>query len=140
MRLFKKYIFSNMLCWHGILFILLSLLFVSLTTGEEENRNRLETVNNILNAQRIKRDSDDETEKSMENDDSGAEGEAEGSGESTEPIPEEGEKKSEVSLSAILGICLLICTIIYCIGIGYKIFKICKGTYVEEEPVFLKYK
>ena len=50
------------------------------------------------------------------------------------------EKKSEVSLGGILGICLLICTIIYCIGIGYKIFKIFKGTYVEEEPVFLKYK
>ena len=140
MKLFKKYIFSNMLCWHGFLFIFLSLLFVALTNGEEKSGNRLETVNEILNAQRVKRapDGEDGSEKSMENDEAGQD-EEEGSGSSTEPIPEE-EKKSEVSLSAILGICLLICTIIYCIGIGYKIFKICKGTYVEEEPVFLKYK
>jgi hypothetical protein len=40
----------------------------------------------------------------------------------------------------MLGIISLVCTIIYCIGIGYKIVKIIKGTYVEEEPVFLKYK
>ena len=140
MKLFKRYIISNMLCWHGILFILLSLLFVALTNGEEKSANRLETVDNVLNAQRIKRapDGEDGSEKSMENDETGQD-EEEGTGSSTEPIPEE-EKKSEVSLSAILGICLLICTIIYCIGIGYKIFKICKGTYVEEEPVFLKYK
>ena len=114
-------------------------MFVALTNGEEKSGNRLETINNILNAQRVKRapDGEDSSDKSMENDETGQE--EEGSGSSTEPIPEE-EKKSEVSLSAILGICLLICTIIYCIGIGYKIFKICKGTYVEEEPVFLKYK
>ena len=40
----------------------------------------------------------------------------------------------------MLGIISLVCAVIYCIGIGYKIFKIVKGTYQEEEPVFLKYK
>ena len=28
----------------------------------------------------------------------------------------------------------------YVLGMGYKLFKIWKGEYVEEEPVFLKYK
>lgn len=45
-----------------------------------------------------------------------------------------------VSLGEILGLLFLVCCILYCIGIGYKIFKIVKGTYVEEEPVFMKYK
>ena len=34
----------------------------------------------------------------------------------------------------------LACCIIYCIGISWKVYNVCKGTYVEEEPVFLKYK
>lgn len=55
----------------------------------------------------------------------------------------EGEEESSgggVSPLFLLGIVSLVCGIVYCIGIGYKIFKIVKGTYVEEEPVFLKYK
>jgi len=59
------------------------------------------------------------------------EGEAE-----SEPEP----TKSPIGLSEILGLLFLVCCILYCIGISYKIYKICKGTYVEEEPVFLKYK
>jgi hypothetical protein len=53
----------------------------------------------------------------------------------SETNPSEG-----VSLGEILGLLFLVCCILYCIGIAYKIFKIFKGTYVEEEPVFLKYK
>lgn len=45
-----------------------------------------------------------------------------------------------VSLGKILGIAFLACCIIYCVGISWKVYKVCKGTYVEEEPVFLKYK
>jgi hypothetical protein len=33
-----------------------------------------------------------------------------------------------------------ICAVLYCIGIGWKIVKVWKGTYVPQEPVFLKYK
>merc|ERR1719245_65289 len=33
----------------------------------------------------------------------------------------------------MLGIISLVCAVIYCIGIGYKIFKIVKGTYQEED-------
>ena len=51
-----------------------------------------------------------------------------------------GKGKQPVSLGQILGILFLVCCILYCIGISYKVYKICKGTYVEEEPVFLKYK
>jgi len=58
---------------------------------------------------------------------------------STEPEAES-KSKSSIGLSQILGILFLVCCIIYCIGISYKIYKICQGTYVEEEPVFLKYK
>lgn len=49
-------------------------------------------------------------------------------------------KEAAISLGEILGLLFLVCCIIYCIGIGYKIVKIIKGTYVEEEPVFMKYK
>jgi len=63
-------------------------------------------------------------------------GEAEhGSGE-----PEAESKGGGVSLGKILGLVFLACCIIYCIGISWKVYKVCKGTYVEEEPVFLKYK
>lgn len=55
--------------------------------------------------------------------------------------PESGSKKEGgVSLGKILGLVFLACCIIYCIGISWKVYKVCKGTYVEEEPVFLKYK
>ena len=40
----------------------------------------------------------------------------------------------------ILGIASLIILVFYIIGISWKLFKIHRGTYVEEEPVFLKYK
>ncbi len=58
----------------------------------------------------------------------------------SQPEEEESRGDAGVSLGEILGILFLVCCIFYCIGIGYKIFKIMKGTYVEEEPVFLKYK
>ena len=45
-----------------------------------------------------------------------------------------------IGLGGILGLLFLGSCILYCLGIGYKIVKIIKGTYVEEEPVFLKYK
>ena len=77
----------------------------------------------------------DDTDPAKEPDGSGegqaAEGEA----------AAEGEKKGGgVSLGKILGLAFLACCIIYCIGISWKVYKVCKGTYVEEEPVFLKYK
>jgi uncharacterized membrane protein YqjE len=40
----------------------------------------------------------------------------------------------------ILGVVSLVVLVIYIIGITYKLIKIQLGTYVEEEPVFLKYK
>jgi len=52
---------------------------------------------------------------------------------------EEGIKKGP-GLGFILGVCTLICLVIYIFGISYKLIKIHKGTYVEEEPIFLKYK
>ena len=52
-----------------------------------------------------------------------------------------GDSEEEVvSLGEILGLLFIVCCILYCIGISYKIIKIIKGTYVEEEPVYLKYK
>merc|ERR1711973_328043 len=43
-------------------------------------------------------------------------------------------------LAHVLGIASLICLVIYIIGITYKLIKMHLGTYVREEPVFLKYK
>ncbi|TRY62834.1 hypothetical protein TCAL_14366 [Tigriopus californicus] len=60
--------------------------------------------------------------------------------ESEDDAKEGGSGGPGVSLGEILGLLFLVCCILYCIGIGYKIFKIVKGTYVEEEPVFMKYK
>ena len=134
----KKGLNPRILTWQRLLTISLCMILISLALGKQETLNRQDQINRLLDAQRSKRApnggaGNDET--SLDNSD--LEGSAESSTE--EPKAKE-DKKSEVSLSAILGICLLVCTIIYCIGIGYKIFKICKGTYVEEEPVFLKYK
>ena len=67
-------------------------------------------------------------------------GDPEGEAESGSGEPEEEGKKGGVSLGKILGLVFLTCCIIYCIGISWKVYKVCKGTYVEEEPVFLKYK
>ena len=44
------------------------------------------------------------------------------------------------SLGEILGVASLIILVFYIFGISWKLFKIHRGTYVEEEPVFYKYK
>lgn len=44
------------------------------------------------------------------------------------------------SLGEILGLVALVITILYIIGISWKVVKICKGEYVPTEPVYLKYK
>lgn len=69
-----------------------------------------------------------------------SEGEGSGHAESEGEGEPEVDKKGGVSLGKILGLVFLACCIIYCIGISWKVYKVCKGTYVEEEPVFLKYK
>ena len=79
---------------------------------------------------RVKRQSEESASKSPA---ASAEGEAESEAEA--PPKSEG-----VSLGKILGLVFLACCILYCIGISWKVYKVCKGTYVEEEPVFLKYK
>ena len=38
------------------------------------------------------------------------------------------------------GVASLVVLVIYIIGISYKLCKIYRGSYVEEDPVFLKYK
>ena len=40
----------------------------------------------------------------------------------------------------VLAVGSVIVIIFYMLGMGYKLYKIWKGEYVEEEPVFLKYK
>ena len=44
------------------------------------------------------------------------------------------------SLGRVLGVLSVIVLVFYAMGMGYKLYKIWKGEYVEEEPVFLKYK
>ena len=44
------------------------------------------------------------------------------------------------SLGEILGLVALVITILYIIGISWKVMKIYKGEYVPTEPVYLKYK
>lgn len=44
------------------------------------------------------------------------------------------------SLGEILGLVALVITILYIIGMSWKIIKIFKGEYVPTEPVYLKYK
>ncbi|XP_023330603.1 uncharacterized protein LOC111702999 [Eurytemora carolleeae] len=59
----------------------------------------------------------------------------------TEALMEDDDDvKKGPGLGFIIGVATLICFIIYIIGITYKLIKIHKGTYVEEEPIFLKYK
>ena len=41
---------------------------------------------------------------------------------------------------SIVGIASLVCLVIYIIGITYKLIKMHLGTYVREDPVFLRYK
>merc|ERR1712079_40605 len=62
---------------------------------------------------------------------------------------EEGSRESEPllvedpkgwGLAHVLGIASLVCLVIYIIGITYKLIKMHMGTYVREDPVFLKYK
>jgi len=45
-----------------------------------------------------------------------------------------------IGLGHILGVASLVVLVIYIIGISYKLCKIYRGSYVEEDPVFLKYK
>lgn len=80
--------------------------------------------------------------KRSEDDNDLGSAEMEGSGTDTESTHEgtDGGGSSGGGTMFMLGIISLVCAVIYCIGIGYKIFKIVKGTYQEEEPVFLKYK
>ena len=116
----------------------LLVLVVVIASGREIERNEAGQPSMLsLKMQREKRAPNTEAESERnepsehnENDENESNPEPEGSG----------DEKKGVSLSMILGLMLLVCTIIYCIGISYKIFKICKGEYVEEEPVFLKYK
>ena len=50
-------------------------------------------------------------------------------------VPEEGP-----GLGQILGLASLVVLMFYILGISWKLYKIHIGVYVEEEPVFLKYK
>ena len=45
-----------------------------------------------------------------------------------------------VQVCQVLGVGSVIFAIFYVLGMAYKLFKIWRGDYVEEEPVFLKYK
>ena len=139
----KHWITLQAVLTHSVLIIAISLLLIAITSGKEVNIHRQgKQFNNRLDVERSKRapNGEDNKESSGEPLDN-HEGDDNEKDSTSEPESDgKGDGKSEVSLGGILGICLLICTIIYCIGIGYKIFKIFKGTYVEEEPVFLKYK
>jgi len=57
----------------------------------------------------------------------------------TAPPYESGEPEGP-SLGFILGVATIIVTIIYIIGITYKIYKIFNGEYEPSEPIYLKYK
>merc|ERR1712227_566656 len=50
------------------------------------------------------------------------------------------EPPTGVSLAQILGMTSLVIFVFYVIGISWKLWKIHRGTYQEETPVFLKYK
>merc|ERR1711879_1025306 len=63
---------------------------------------------------------------------------AEESSGDTEPILV--EDPQGWGLAHVLGIASLVCLVIYIIGITYKLIKMHLGTYVREDPVFLKYK
>ena len=125
---------------YNLLVVVLVLLLATQIFGETKATNRQTHVNNILEAQRSKRAPNGEEGSGGESIDHAN---ADGSETTNKPESSGGDPKAEksgISLSMILGLMLLVCTIIYCIGISYKIFRIFKGTYVEEEPVFLKYK
>ena len=72
---------------------------------------------------RVKRQSEESASK-------GPAASAEGEAESEAEAP---PKSEGVSLGKILGLVFLACCILYCIGISWKVYKVCKGTYVEEE-------
>ena len=129
----------------GIVFLLMMIVSFDMFTFASGREVLLEPyakdqINNHQNHvfERAKRapNKADEQEGSGEPRSEGSNGE-EGDGEG-EAEPE--EKSEPISLGQILGIVFVACCILYCIGIGIKIVKIFKGTYVEEEPVFLKYK
>ena len=50
------------------------------------------------------------------------------------------EKEPGPSLGQILGLVTIIITILYIIGISWKVIKIVRGEYEPSEPVYLKYK
>ena len=56
------------------------------------------------------------------------------------PPPYESGEPEGPSLGFILGIFTIIVTIIYIIGITFKVLKIFRGEYEPSEPVYLKYK
>jgi len=58
---------------------------------------------------------------------------------SEDGLPPE-DLESGPSLGEILGLVALVITILYIIGISWKVVKIFKGEYVPTEPVYLKYK
>ena len=57
----------------------------------------------------------------------------------TAPPYESGEPEGP-SLGFIIGVATIIVTILYIIGICFKVFKIFRGEYEPSEPVYLKYK
>ena len=57
----------------------------------------------------------------------------------TAPPYESGEPEGP-SLGFILGVATIIVTILYIIGITFKVSKIFRGEYEPTEPVYLKYK
>jgi hypothetical protein len=94
------------------------------------------TVDETRPLERLKRQDDSLQQPLAES----ANGEAESEAESEAASNNNKKETSQVSLGKILAILFMACCVVYCVGIGYKIYKICKGTYVEEPPVFLKYK
>lgn len=134
------------LLWHVVLVTIAAcLVHVTFTLADKEviEMDASQKAHQKLLFTRLKREPAPEEHNMDHNMAEGTEHDSNENEESTEPEGEgddKGGKGEGVSLGQILGLVFIICCIFYCIGIGYKIFKICKGTYVEEEPVFLKYK
>ncbi len=118
---------------------LLSVLALATLCVSSVTSSKLEHISNSDHDHSLHKDLD-RLKRQSENEPLDGAAEGESSGEQEPEVEAEGKKKGGVSLGKVLGVMFLICCIIYCIGIGWKVHKICKGTYVEEEPVFLKYK
>jgi len=93
-----------------------SLLILGLLTVSVSS----EASKDIRDTNRIKREDDQETSTS-------------------DGLPPE-DLEPGPSLGEILGLVALVITILYIIGISWKVIKIYKGEYVPTEPVYLKYK